>query len=158
MFSQEDVQKCFDYTEGHLIWKWHPLNRINKRMKGKSFGHIGQIGYIFGWFLGHRVTEHQLVFMYHNGFIPKEIDHIDRDQANNKIENLREITRSLNNLNHNLRSDNKTGSKGTYFTKSNKWAARIKVDKRTKFLGCFDTLDGARAARENAEKEFGIVH
>lgn len=52
---------------------------------------------------GKRYTEyvHRIVWMLHHGVIPdgKVIDHIDRDKLNNHIENLRLVTRAVNNTN-----------------------------------------------------------
>ena len=63
---------------------------------------------------------HQLVA---RAFIPNpdnrtEIDHIDRNTANNAVSNLRWATRSEQNLNQETRSDNKLGEKNIHFRKN----------------------------------------
>ena len=63
---------------------------------------------------------HQLVA---RAFIPNpdnrtEIDHIDRNTANNAVSNLRWATRSEQALNSSTRSDNKLGEKNIHFRKN----------------------------------------
>lgn len=53
-------------------------------------------GYLQTCVNGVRLLNHQIVFMMFHGFIPREIDHINKDVRDNRIENLRETTRSDN--------------------------------------------------------------
>ena len=59
---------------------------------------------------------HRVVWYLCTGEDPKEyeIDHIDGDVDNNKIENLRKVTREVNVRNAKMRKDNKTGLNGIY--------------------------------------------
>jgi len=90
-------------------------------------------------------------------FPPKggEIDHINRDRADNRWANLRLATRSQNNMNAGLRSDNKSGHKGVSKRRdTGKWHARITVKRRILLLGNFHSFEDAVAARRAAERQF----
>ena len=85
---------------------------------------------------------HQLVFLYHNGYLTKgkEIDHIDGDRTNNRIENLREVTKAQNSFNRKY-VDNTSGFKGiSWCNWRRKWVVQIMVDGRNKNLGRYDTI------------------
>jgi len=105
---------------------------------------INNIGYM----------EHHLVWMLHHGSLSTlDIDHINGDTQDNRIENLREATRSQNLCNQKIRSDNKSGIKGVFFVRSrDKWCATIQYDGLKKHLGYFDSIDDAVNARKNAEQ------
>lgn len=55
---------------------------------------------------------HQLIWMYHHGYMPKMIDHIDGNKLNNDINNLRAVTSSQNQFNRKINKNNSTGYKG----------------------------------------------
>ena len=85
---------------------------------------------------------HQLVWKFYEGEIPKgyELDLINQNKLDCRISNLRLATRSQNRMNtHPI--ENKTSKyKGVSFFKRNgKWRAQIKIDKRLKHLGYFDS-------------------
>jgi hypothetical protein len=83
------------------------------------------LGHQFAWFF----TYNQTVFC---------IDHIDKNKANNKISNLRSVTKSQNAMNTN-------NVKGYYYSKrNNKYIAYIMVNYKKKQLGSFDTETAAR--------------
>jgi len=76
-----------------------------------------------------------------------EIDHIDNDKYNNFVENLRWIDKSGNNRNkQSVR--NKHGFIGVYLRR-NKYLAQIRVDKKKKHLGTYDTPAEAHEAYMN---------
>jgi coproporphyrinogen III oxidase-like Fe-S oxidoreductase len=95
-----------------------------------------------------KMLEHRVIWLMTYGYLPTEIDHIDRNKANNSISNLREVTRSENNLNRGLQSNNTMGYPGVYYHRhSGKYRAEIKRDKKTTSLGYFNTKEEAIAAR-----------
>lgn len=83
---------------------------------------------------------HRVVFLLHNGYWAKEVDHKDRDRANTRPDNLRDVDRSTNNLNTKVRSDNKLGHKGVYPHKSGKYQVQIcwKGKVKTKLVADYD--------------------
>ena len=91
---------------------------------------------------------HRMIWIYHNGVIEDKyiIDHKDRNKSNNKIENLRKVTKQENSFNSN--------AKGYYYHKKlKKWRAMIGIDGVRKSLGCFETEAEAKVAYQNAKKE-----
>jgi len=76
----------------------------------------------------------------------REVDHKDLNKANNRRDNLRICTRGQNECNKGLQSNNKSGFKGVCRFR-NKWRADIKLNRKTRFLGLFDTPEEAYAAR-----------
>lgn len=84
-------------------------------------------------------------------FIPNpenkpEIDHIDRNPANNHIDNLRWTTRAENMINSSLRSDNKSGHRGIWFCNTKqKWCISYEFEKKKYHGGYYNTLEEAIA-------------
>jgi hypothetical protein len=97
------------------------------------------------------------VFLYHHGYIPDYIDHINGDSLDNRIENLREATQSLNGANSKLAKSNTSGFKGVTWRKdTKKWMAQITKNKKHYNLGSFENIEAAATAyRIAAEKLFG---
>lgn len=82
------------------------------------------------------------------------VDHINRNRADNRKNNLRCCSRFENNLNRGRRSTNKSGTIGVYYDdKRNKWIANITYNKRRIFIGRFSTKEAAVKARLQKEAE-----
>ena len=96
---------------------------------------------------------HQIIFLYHYGYIPKYIDHADGNSLNNKIENLREATQSQNIHNSSKRTTNKSGYKGVCFV-NNKWRSAIMVDGKNIYLGAYENIEDAALAYKNGANKF----
>lgn len=95
----------------------------------------------------------------HKGFIPTEIDHINRIRCDNRIENLRDSITHSNNLgNQSIQKRVKTSKhKGVCWDSNrNKWMSSIKVYGKTKYLGrFFNENDAAKAYNKAALEIFG---
>lgn len=151
--SQSGLRELFSYdSQSGLL--------VRKKFKGgKRAGPVGTVhsqGYLTVGVLNKVYKVHRLVWLYHHGVFPEDmIDHINGEKADNRIENLRLATASLNKANEKLRRDNTSGFKGAKPHKG-KWQARIGINGVRRSLGYFDTPEGAHAAyMKAAVKHFG---
>ncbi len=97
---------------------------------------------------------HRLIYIYHFKSIKNTIDHIDRDNTNNKIENLRDVSSSTNQLNRGKQINNTSGYKGVYLDKRRgNWVAEIKINYKKHWLGSYSTAEKANLARLTYLKE-----
>lgn len=170
-FDPNIVREFFDYVDGDLIWKrrdrhWFPSEWAwkvwNKRYPGVKAGYLKKTGYIVIRLsiLGFDSTfaASHLVWVWHFSVWPDlQLDHIDHDPSNNRIENLREVTALENNRNKSLKNVGPSGFFGVSQDQScNTWNARMNVHGQGFSLGTFATKAEAIAARRAAEKLLGF--
>lgn len=152
MLTQKRVKELFDYRDGELIRKVD----VRRSKVGDIAGSIDSHGYLHTGIDGKTYLNHRLVWLWHHGFMPEnQLDHIDQNPLNNRIDNLREASRSCNMRN---RKQQKTtsGVKGVCWNKQgNKWQARITVKRKLIGLGCTDNLLEAACIRLAAEQCLG---
>lgn len=107
---------------------------------------------------GHNYLAYRIIWMIHNGAWPSDtIDHIDGDQSNDRINNLRDVPFQENCKNLAIQANNRTGVRGvSWDAKHSKWQARIEERNKEIWLGYFDEFDHAVIARKAAEKALGF--
>lgn len=156
MLTPERLKLLFDYdsTTGRLVRKI-----CNKGELPVTQG-VSKQGYYIRWVDKKCYTEHRLVFIYHNGYNPIEIDHANGNKLDNRVGNLRVCDRTQNNANSVKKKRNgkhSSSRKGVYFRESwgpsGKWIAQIVCDKKHHWLGKFDTESEASEAYEKAAIE-----
>lgn len=98
-------------------------------------------------YLAHRLAWFMTYGQWPNG----ELDHINGDKTDNRIENLRVVSRSQNMANAPRQANNRSGHKGVHLDrKTGRWMAYMSVDGKFKNLGRYDFIDAAVAARAAA--------
>ena len=147
----------YDAQSGLLTWKPRTINMIqsgslnslrrwNTRFSGKPITAVRPDGYISTTVNGVRYMAHRLAWvLYHNKPIPEgaQIDHVNSNRSDNRIENLRLCTPHQNQANINRQSN------GAQYRKSDsRWQASIRIH-----LGVFDTEEAANAAYDAAAKK-----
>jgi hypothetical protein len=144
IITQEYLREIFDYKDGNLYWK----KPKRSDLLGKIAGGIDPTTKYFNVKIDNKkYKNHRLIFLYHYGFLPKCLDHIDGNPQNNCIENLRKATYLQNSYNTKLPSTNKSGVKGVCWDKiRKKWVARVSFQYKEHFIGHFDKLDKAKVA------------
>lgn len=121
--NKADFESLYYYCENSksgLRFKRDGLARSSKgRFKaGDEAGTKLSTGYYSVQLNGKNYMAHRVVWVLLNGSIGREIiDHKDKNRSNNKIENLRLVTHSINGKNSSIRSHNKTGYSGVSFTR-----------------------------------------
>lgn len=154
----EEVAKLFTYDRetGVLYWRIRAHNKIRHNyVAGSSKGTID--GYRQVSIKGKLYHEHRIIMMLCFGHIPEnaEIDHINHIRNDNRLANLRFVTRSENRRNQSVNSKNTSGVTGVCFLKARKkYMAQISVDRENIYLGMFETLEEAAAARAEANLKF----
>lgn len=148
----------FDDVSGHFVWaKYKKCIRGVGQRAGSNY--TSNEGYLYSIIrvLRKPLREHNVVWLLHFGAWPEqELDHIDGNGLNNRVTNLRDVPHVQNNKNMRLNSRNKVGVSGVRWNKGKqKWQARIHHNYQDHWLGLFDVLEDAIAARKAAEIELG---
>jgi len=169
MIRHEVAVKVLDYNPqtGKFIFKEKDedveprqqfRNIFNTQFAGKeAFCRVSTKGYFYGTVMGKRYSAHRMAFFIYHGRWPKgDIDHINGNPQDNRINNLREVSKEQNLRNMKIKTTNNSGFTGVFWSKNaSKWTAQIRHNQRAIHLGYFDTLEGAICARKEANKKYG---
>lgn len=154
MLTQERLKELLDYDPetGVFTWKVYRGGRIKK---GENAGWFNDEKYKHIKIDGKQYKAHRLAWLYVYGQLPvKDIDHINRDRADNRIRNLREVSNQQNSWNQRVGKNNTSGYTGvTWYKRINKWGAYIKVNYKRIHLGFYSTPEEANAAYVRAKAE-----
>ncbi|HCQ2951016.1 TPA: HNH endonuclease [Escherichia coli] len=129
------------------------LNRWNRKENTTKFKN----GYIKLSLGNEQWLAHRVAWIIHFGSIPEgmEVDHINHDKADNRIDNLRIVSHSKNMKNVKLKKSNKTGFCGVHLdTVSGKFIAKVKINGVTHTVGRFHNAKDAG----DAAMRFRIVN
>jgi hypothetical protein len=163
MNTQARLKEILHYNPktGVFTWKIRTSKRIRigyeagciahrKATGGKKYRLIKADGALY--------LAHRLAWLYVYGeFPPHEIDHIDGNGINNKLINLRSVTRVENSKNVRLRSDNTSGFVGVHWDRfRSKWVAYINAKGKLHHLGYYEEIIDAAAARMRANKKYSF--
>lgn len=141
--TQAKLKELLRYDPDTGLFTWL-VSR--KRVKaGDVAGTTYTNGYVIVRIDGKANSAHRLAWFYMTGEWPADqIDHIDRDKANNRWGNLRPAT-SLQNI-ANRGSWSKSGFKGVYKPIGrNDYRTEIRINGKRKLLGYFKTPEEAHA-------------
>ena len=157
----------YDFETGRLFWRYRMpdtfdcsgqaacLNAalaFNTRFCGKeAFTSVDGKGYLCGRINNKKYKAAHVIWAMSEGVWPQEtgfvLDHINRVRTDNRLSNLRLVTKTKN-------SWNRSDVAGVYLDRrTGRWEARIEGNARRKNLGHFDSRDQAREARLKAEQE-----
>ena len=143
----EKLKSCVSYNKdtGEML-------RIFKAKKSSVAGHIWETRYRVICINYNKYYAHRLAWFYVTGSWPKEfIDHKNGNGLDNSWSNLRECSKSENNQNKIIQSNNSSGLKGIWFDKINsKWRAGIRVSGKDIYLGRYDTPEEAHLSYRQA--------
>ena len=149
--TKEEIERLFIYFDGNLYWRIKPSVRTNINV-GDRAGSPTRKGYHYVGINKKYYSIHRSIYIMHFGSIPAnlQIDHIDCNKGNNRIENLRIVTQSQNMRN----ASNKDKIKGVWWVKNrNKWRANISIDGVDTFIGYFNSKVEAYEAYKITAKE-----
>lgn len=97
--------------------------------------------------------------MLHHCYMPQEVDHINGDRADNRIENLRAANRSENQCNRFALASNTSGHPGvSWHKKSKAWLVRVMKNGKTVFQQYFKDLELAGLVATEARSLYHGVY
>lgn len=139
-----------DPETGDLFW----LGRVfDDGVDRLATGYINPRGYKSIILFGRRVLEHRVVYALHRGEWPKIVDHIDRVKTNNRPDNLRSATHSVNGQNRDSRRGSTSKYLGVFWdSERGKWRAQISKVGKSACLGRFNSEEEAAAAYNSAAR------
>ena len=149
ILTKELLHNLFNYCDGILYWK-----KRNGNKAGTNGGRYLQTAVnkkLYG--------NHRLIFMMFNGYFPEEVDHINNNRADNRVENLRASDKTTNKHNSLKPKTNTSGIKGvSWVAKRNYWRCVLWNNNKSKEVSGFKTKELASEFmelwREMAHKEF----
>lgn len=165
VLTLEVLRELVNYDRETGMFTWRPRGRgwfkrerqfltWNKRFAEKQINSTCGGGYVQVCINDARYKAHRLAWLYEYGALPNgEIDHINHDRADNRIANLRDVTRAENSKN---KSPYRAGERMGVGRHAGKWAAYICVGGKQKTIGHFESKGDAIAARATAERAMGF--
>jgi hypothetical protein len=152
LFWLERPRDMFPSKRGHSVWNARYANK-------EAFTCVNAYGYLHGRIARSAYYAHRIAWALFYGEQPSgEVDHINGDKADNRLENLRDVSRSVNQRNVPLKASNKSGHNGViWHSASSKWMARITINQVVKYLGVYENIEDAIAARVAAQSGLGFT-
>lgn len=154
-------QSCrYNPVTGELTWiksrvqspAWN-----GKYANKEAFTHTDSQGYKDGKFMQVKLQASRVAWALHHGKWPdRDIDHEDGDRANNRIKNLRDVSETHNLLNAKMSKNNTSGVKGVYI-RGKGFVAMAHMNRKQHYIGTFDTIEEAYAARVAWYKARGVA-
>lgn len=143
----------YDKTTGVFTWK---TGKYKGRCAGTIAGTKPNQGYVRINIDKKEYKAHRLAWLYIYGSFPvKQLDHVNRNRVDNKIDNLRLADDALNSKNQSIYKNSPTGYHGVT-AHGTRWRARINVGGKKIHLGVFDTIKEAAKCRAEAEVKYGF--
>lgn len=124
---------------GSLFWLERPNEKSwNARFAGKpAFHSINSHGYRTGAVKGYSLKAHRVIWAMSKGAWPEgEIDHINGDRLDNRLDNLREVSKRQNAMNRHA-AFGSSQFKGVKKRAGGRWQANIKVADKYVYLGTY---------------------
>lgn len=163
------VRECLREEDGRLYWLKRPRHHFkrepdwrtwNSSWSGKEAGSpSGEKGKRRWRVVLNRfgIYRYQIVWAFHKDEWRSLLDHENRNQLDDRIENLRSVTHSLNHANRPINKNNRSGFKGvSWHSQAGRWAARVMVNRKNVYLGLFDDpAEAHQAYLKAAQHHFG---
>lgn len=154
--TAERLRELLHYDPETGLFTW--LVHRQRNRAGTIAGSAHSMGYVEIGVSGSSYLAHRLAWLYVHGAWPVgDIDHINGNRSDNRISNLRDVTKVVNMQNRRAATTNNiSGLMGVSKSSAKlpRWFSRIQDNSgKMRYLGTFETPDLAHAAYVNAKRE-----
>jgi len=157
----------YEPETGKLFWLRRPGDLFptlgaarcwNTRYADKEAFTAVSCGYRHGSIFTKYYRAHRVGWALTHGVWPDgEIDHINGNRCDNRLENLRDVTVLENRRNQSRSSKNTSGVTGVHWCNTwRRWIAKVMVGKKSTTIGSYATFEEAVAARAKANLKIGF--
>lgn len=151
------LRELFDYSpDTGIFTRRTTVGNSPSQKTGYVAGSTNAAGYVIIFIDGRGYKAHRLAWLYIEGTWPKNhIDHLNSVKNDNRIDNLRDATRSENLQNQRFaHANNCSGFIGVHWHQASwSWQAQIRANGRRHHLGVFLTPELASEAYLKAKRE-----
>ena len=153
----EYLLSIFEYRNGKLYWKVKFTKRINL---GDRAGNDKSDGYRYITIDKKTYKEHRIIWKLLTGNEPNIIDHINKITNDNRIENLRSVSISINGKNMESNKLPTSGYKNIHYVpkKLSSFIVKLKDLNSKSYSKSFKTLKEAIQHRDEKYIEFGYIN
>lgn len=155
------LKECLEYDHKLGTFSWKHRKDMSKQWNGRfsgkaAFNTTNKVGYKVGTINSKKLLAHRVAWAIHYGEWPEYlIDHIDGNPINNRINNLRNASKSTNGMNRGAQRNNESGVKGVYYdTSRGKWVAQLSSNGKRVLMRRFDSMDDAIKAHQAASSVY----
>lgn len=157
MLTQAQLKQYLDYDPETGLFTWKCKKQGVKT--GEIAGNINTDGYVRIVINYKPYAAHRLAWLYmYNKWPCNQLDHINRIKKDNRLVNLREVTAIQNSWNTGSKTNNISGYIGVHWDITRKkYLARIRINKKLKYLGIFNCPKEAHKAYITAKAKFHVI-
>ena len=157
MITQKQLKRILHYDARTGLFSNLTNRNNNNGLKGMRSGSVNVDGYVVIGINRKHHYAHRLAWLYVYGYFPEnDIDHKNKDKGDNRIKNLREISRACNSRNTGNCKNNTSGVTGVHFlNKQHRWVSYIMVNYKRCYLGYHTDFLEAVCHRLAAEQSLG---
>lgn len=156
MITHDELKRVLDYDPETGVFRW---KQPRPKVRVGDIAGTTTSDYVKMCIDGKRYWAHRLAWLYVYGEWPeRDLDHINGNGSDNRIDNLRQATKKQNMRNVKRHDDGCSGLKGVTYCgrRKSKWVAQINVDGFHKYLGRFSCPAAAHFAYcIAADRHFG---
>jgi len=144
----------YEPDTGKIYW----IKDLARAKSGDEAGTARKDGYRHIFIKRNGIRSHRMAWLLHYGKLPENsIDHINGVKYDNRIVNLRDVTKRENEKNMPRPANNTSGFMGIYWNKLTKnWRVKIEVDGKQIHVGYFKEKSSAIQARIKANEKYGF--